>query len=125
MNAAELSPNIKTPGSETDRLKIDSLSRSCPLVSKPPYSQAKKMSTFIYSPRDKSIFRRTEGARDLLTLRLQSRKDILQINPELLVEVFPNGSDGDVIYSRVDEILDRADTMRDGPAGVPDFHPFA
>src|SRR5215510_12703427 len=55
VNAAELSPNIKTPGSKTD-LRYPGLVHC---VSKPPYSQAKKMST----SRDKSIVRRTESAR--------------------------------------------------------------
>src|SRR5262245_19343937 len=80
------------------------------------------MSTSIYCPRDKSIFRRTETTRDLLSLRSQSGKNFLQINPELFVEVLADGANGDVIHSCVNEILDSADTVFDRAASIPYFH---
>jgi hypothetical protein len=50
-------------------------------------------------------------------------KDLFQIDPELLVEVLADGSNGDVIYSSVHKILEGADTMLNGPRHSR-FHPF-
>lgn len=90
-----------------------------------------------YGRRNKSVFRRTarfsrtatieknnlEALENLLTLRSKSGKDLIQINLELLIEVLADRPNGDVIHARVHEILDRADTMLDRPAGIPDFYP--
>jgi hypothetical protein len=76
-NAAEVGPNMKTPGAETGRLEINSLSMLCfSQVLKPPYSQAKKMSNPIYGCQDSqflvekhvSFIRRLVKKKELETL---------------------------------------------------------